>query len=137
MEALAVQPSVSLKDRPRISPSPDRKRFLSSGSDSSASLILDAEGNICEMSAPARHLLEYRSEQDADACFFSHVHGRNLYQVMRDVADMVCYGKAAASWLLRMRTGRGRWRWFKASVKNRLNTPDGTIIVSLRDMNEW
>lgn len=99
-------------------------------------LILDAEGTIQHLTPAARRLLEYRQNQPIEGCFFSHVHGRNLYQVMRDVADMVCYGKAQASWLLRLRTGQGRWQWFKAVVHNHLQGAEQAITIVLRDLNE-
>ncbi len=101
------------------------------------SLELDAEGNILSVTAPARRLLEYRPEQEVESCFFSHVHGRNLYQVMRDVADMVCYGKTRASWLFRLRTGQGRWRWYRATAANRLDATKPAISITLRDLYDW
>jgi hypothetical protein len=99
-------------------------------------IVLDAEGSIQHLTPAARSLLEYRKDQHVEPCFFSHVHGRNLYQVMRDVADMVCYGKSRANWLLRLRTGSGRWNWFKAAVKNQLDDLDGVITISLRDLRD-
>ena len=56
---------------------------------------------------------------------------------MRDVADMVCYGKKNASWLLRLRTGRGRWRWYKAEATNHLSDTEPSIQVYLSDLNGW
>lgn len=114
-----------------------RKRFQGVVSPHLPALVLGADGTIQHATPAARHMLEYKSEQKLEPCFFSHVHGRNLYQVMRDVADMVCYGKASASWLMRLRTGQGRWRWYKASVKNQLNLGEGTILVNIRDLHEW
>lgn len=114
-----------------------RKRFQDGPSPHIPAIVLDAEGSIQTLTPPARHMLEYRADQTVESCFFSHVHGRNLYQVMRDVADMVCYGKSSASWLIRLRTGQGRWRWYKAVVKNQLTTGEGTIVVNLRDLHDW
>lgn len=114
-----------------------RKRFQEPVSPHLPTLVLGGDGMIQHTTPAARHMLEYKPDQQIESCFFSHVHGRNLYQVMRDVADMVCYGKASASWLLRIRTGQGRWRWFKASVKNQLNLGEGTILVNLRDLHDW
>lgn len=114
-----------------------RKRFREPVSPHTPALLLGADGTVQHITPAARHLLEYKADQQIESCFFSHVHGRNLYQVMRDVADMVCYGKASASWLLRLRTGQGRWRWYKASVKNQLNLGEGTILVNLRDLHDW
>lgn len=88
-------------------------------------------------SPSALRLLSYRSKSSMSPCFFSHVHGKNLYQVMRDVADMVCYGKPRASWLLRLRTGDGRWRWFKVLAECSIDEPDRTIELTLSDVNDW
>ena len=114
-----------------------RKRFHEDMEPHTPVMVVSADGTIQDMTAAARQMLEYKADQPMESCFFSHVHGRNLYQVMRDVADMVCYGKSSASWLMRLRTGQGRWRWYKATVKNRLNVGDGTIVVNLRDLHDW
>lgn len=92
-------------------------------------IVLDGEGTIRDITPQARRLLELRQDAPPADCFFSLVHARNIYQVMRDVADMVCYGKPQASWLMRLRTGRGRWQWFRASVSNHLNEEDHIYIV--------
>ena len=113
-----------------------RKRFQKP-QEAGATLAITPDGSLSDLSPAARYLLEYKSDQSIEPCFFSHVHGRNLYQVMRDVADMVCYGKSSASWLLRLRTGQGRWRWYKAVAKNHLSAGTGTIAVTLRDLHEF
>lgn len=99
-------------------------------------VTLSSDGMLQHVTTSARNLLEYRSNQRVEPCFFTHVHGKNLYQVMRDVADMVCYGKSQASWLLRLRTGQGRWRWYKATVLNRLND-EQSIQIQLHDQSGW
>lgn len=114
----------------------ERKRFQDHVQAHAPVLLLTADGMITHVSASARTLLEYRSKEGMDPCFFTHVHGKNLYQVMRDVADMVCYGKSQASWLLRLRTGQGRWRWYKATVRNRLEN-DSMIEIRLDDQSAW
>ena len=88
------------------------------------------------MTPAARRILEYKSDQAYEPCFFSHVHGRHLYQIMRDVADMVCYGKPHANWLLRIRTGQGRWHWYKAIVRNDLHQREASITITLRNVDE-
>ncbi|MEZ4695127.1 MAG: PAS domain-containing protein [Rhodothermales bacterium] len=96
----------------------DRKRFQNP---SLAMIELTPDGSVRQLSPAARNLLEYSAADDVSESFFSMIHGRQLYQVMRDVADMVCHGKTRATWLVRMRTARGRWKWFKADVYNRLD----------------
>lgn len=114
----------------------DWKRFQNILTPHVPLIVLDAEGSIQHLTPAARRVLEYRTDQRIDGCFFSHVHGRNLYQVMRDVADMVCYGRAQANWLLRLRTGQGRWQWFRAHVKNDLATPEAAITITLRHLHD-
>ncbi|MFW5955348.1 MAG: PAS domain-containing protein [Rhodothermales bacterium] len=101
------------------------------------SLTLDEEGMIVDMSNSALPLLEYTSPENIRTSFFSLVHSKNLYQVMRDVADMACYGKNHATWLLRLRTGKGRWRWYKITAKNELSKNQRRIVLTLRDVHEW
>ena len=106
---------VATRSPARISPEPEhytmrRKRFQGPLLEQ-PTLKLDEEGSILEISTTALRMLEHTQKSDAlKSCFFSLVHGKNLYQVMRDVADMVCYGKSRASWLLRLETGMSRWR---------------------------
>lgn len=97
-------------------------------------LALDAEGTIQHSNEPARRILEYPSDASLDSCFFSHVHGHNLRRVMRDLAHMVRHGKPRARWLLRLRTGNGRWRWYRAIAQNRLDGPDAIVQVRLRPL---
>ena len=106
---------------------PDRKRFQ----ETTLLLLLREDGTIAEVTPGARRLLEYGADDVVDPCFFTHVHQRNLYQVMRDVAEMVTLGKSRASWLVRLKTGRQRWMWFKATVRNHLGEPDRAISVEL------
>lgn len=116
----------------------DRKRFQSS--DQSIEdlvfpvLAVDAEGTIQHISKAARRLLEYSMDAELEPCFFAHVHGKNLYRVMQDIAHMVCCGQQQASWLLRLRTGHGRWRWYRAIAHNRLHEADDHILIRLTDV---
>ena len=111
---------------------PDWKRFRPG--DHLPVVTLSGDGTIQQVSPAARRMLEYGHNKDLAPCFFSHVHARNMYQVMRDVADMVCYGKPKASWLVRIRTGSGRWQWVRASVTNQLNGPERAIRVVLESL---
>lgn len=113
---------------------PVRKRFQPDALASKPVICVDIEGSITRVTKPARNLLEYGPEKEIDPCFFSHIHGKNLYQVMRDVADMVCYGKRQANWLLRVRTGLGRWRWYRMRAENRLNEDRQCILVHVREL---
>jgi PAS domain-containing protein len=97
-------------------------------------LALDREGTIQHSNVPARRALEYSSDASLDSCFFSHVHGRNLQRVMRDLAHMVSHRKQRARWLLRLRTGNGRWRWYRAIARNHLDHSDAIIRVHLRPL---
>lgn len=137
MEPITLPPVRDAVFRDRSSFEDTRKRFRSTGTPYRPVLILNDEGTLVEVTSTARRLLEYRADEPMKPCFFTHVHGKNLYRVMRDVADMVCHGKKSASWLLRMRTGRGRWRWYQADVSNHLDDTEPTIHVVLSDLNGW
>ena len=108
-----------------------RKRFQPAGDAQDAVLVLDAGGAIQDLTPAARRLLGYRPEQPYKPSFFSHVHTKDLYRVMRDVAEMSFHGRQEADWKLRLRTGAGRWHWFSASVGNQLDQPERAIFIHL------
>jgi PAS domain-containing protein len=76
-------------------------------------LLLNGEGTIQNLTESARRLLGYSRGASIEPCFFSHVHKKNLRRVMYDLAHMVSQRKKRARWLLRLRTGNDRWRWFR------------------------
>lgn len=96
-------------------------------------MYIDAKGLISEVDDRARMLLEYTPGQEIEPCFFSHIHSKNQYQVMRDVADMIVHGKRVATWFLRMRTGRKRWQWYRAYAVNELHSEQAAICVRLSE----
>ncbi len=112
---------------PLESAPPTRKRFQTAP----AYVCLSADGTISDVGNGTRRLLEYGDNEAMDPCFFTHVHQRNLYQVMRDVAEMVTQGKPRASWLVRLRTGRARWTWVRATVQNHLTDAMQVIRIDL------
>ena len=79
-------------------------------------LVVDSTGHLTALSPDARALLEFPASQRVETNFFSHVHSRNQYRVMRDVASLLLFDKTRCEWLLRMRSGRGRWLWFQATA---------------------
>jgi PAS domain-containing protein len=96
-------------------------------------MALDRDGTICDTTRAVRQLLEYGTDTDLDGSFFAHVHTKHRARIMHDLADLVCRGKQRAQWLLRMRTGHGRWRWYRASAHNRLTDKgDDCILIHLR-----
>lgn len=95
-------------------------------------VALDRDGTIKEITRSAQTALEYSPEESIQPCFFSHVHGQNLRRVMRDLALMVSHRKQRARWLLRLRTGNQRWRWYRAVAHNHLDQPEETVRVKLR-----
>jgi len=98
-------------------------------------LLLNADGDIQHITPTARMLLEYPGPQPIDPCFFTHVHSRNLQQVWHDLAAMARQRKQQASWLLRLRTGRGHWRWFQVRARNLL-TEQGGILLLLQPLQQ-
>lgn len=123
---------------------PTRKRFQPPVLERSPALVLNAHGEIETLTPLARRLLDFGPNQRIQPSFFSHLSGKNLNQVMCDLADMVCGRKPRAQWLLRLRTGRGRWRWFQAVARPlpEDTTPeaglpvseDGAILVTLTEV---
>ncbi len=111
------------------------KRFQDHAEAQEAVLVLDAGGEIQALTPEARRLLDYRPEQPITPSFFAHVHAKGLYRVMRDVAEMTCHGRQEASWMVRLRTGQGGWRWVHATVSNQLDQPAGTIFIHLKNMD--
>jgi PAS domain-containing protein len=135
MEAYDTRPFHSdASARSSFSFAPNRKRFHPVEDLLIPVLGIDAEGTIQHISKAARRLLEYPPDGTIDSYFFSHVHGKNLYRVMQDVAHMVCCGQQQTSWLLRLRTGRSRWRWYRATVHNRLHQKEGHILIRLSEV---
>ncbi|GIV61057.1 hypothetical protein GQ464_017140 [Rhodocaloribacter litoris] len=113
---------------------PDRKRFQERLNPLLPLIALDARSTIRHLTPTALNLLEYRTETPLGTSFFSHIHPGNLYPVMRDVADMVCYGKEKAAWMLRLRTGRQTWNWYRVHALNLLDTPEEIILLNLREL---
>ena len=102
-----------LADAPAsVSDAPFRKRFQLRP----PHLVVDSDGHLTALSPDARALLEFPAHQRVETNFFSHVHSRNQYRVMRDVASLLLFDKTRCEWLLRMRSGRGRWLWFQATA---------------------
>lgn len=102
----------------------------------SPTLVLDARGTIQVLTPAARRLLDYQPGQPIKPSFFSHVHAKDLYRVLRDVAEMTFHGKQGASWRLRLRTGDGGWHWFSATVDNQLNQPEEALLICLDHLTE-
>jgi len=95
-------------------------------------LRLDENGTIQDLTPGARRVLEHPNDATIEPDFFSHVHRENLRRVMRDLAHMVAHRKQRARWLLRLRTGNRRWRWYRVAADNHLDRPDSFIRVVLR-----
>ncbi len=108
-----------------------RKRFLNKEILDSRLplLLLSADGDIQHITPAACRLLEYPSHQPIDPCFFTYVHSRNLQQVWHDLAAMARQRKLQASWLLRLRTGRGHWRWFQVRARNLMAEHAGILLL--------
>lgn len=96
---------------------------------------LDREGTIQNINEAARSVLEYGPEEEIAPNFFSHVDGHNLRDVMEDMAEMVRRAMRRARWLLRLNTGKDRWRWYRAAVHNELRA-EGTIRIHLRSLGK-
>lgn len=95
-------------------------------------VVLSSDASILHLSPTARRLLGYKPNEPVEGSFFSLIHRKQLFPVMRDVADMVCHGKPNATWLVRLRTVSGRWQWFKADVRNRNDLAPPVVTVALK-----
>jgi len=111
-----------------------RKRFQGLEDPPEAMLVLNAGGEIACMTQAARQLLRYRPEQPMAPSFFAHVHAKDLYRVLRDVAEMTCHGLREAAWQVRLRTGQGGWHWVRATVGNQLDQPERSICIYLHKL---
>lgn len=80
-------------------------------------LVLDASATIRQITPSACRLLHHTQDALNNKHFLSMVHGRNMQRVMHDLAHLVHRRMQTASWLLRLRTGTGRWRWYRALVR--------------------
>lgn len=109
----------------------NRKRFQNLHNAPQPLIFFDEQGTVVNATSAALKILRYKNTQSVTSCFFSLVHSKNLYHVMRDVADMVCHGKKQASWFLRMRLGTHEWHWFTATAYNYLSDDAGEIAVFL------
>ncbi|NBC18037.1 MAG: hypothetical protein GVY18_12070 [Bacteroidetes bacterium] len=115
---------------------PVRKRFQHLSPPHLPLILLDVDGHIQHLTPIARRLLEFDEDDLIDPLFVSHVHGKNLHQISRDLDAMRRLGKQKAFWLARVRTGQGRWAWFRIVAENRLQRPERTIVLRLRDLHD-
>lgn len=96
-------------------------------------LTLDREGDITNLNKAARRVLEFGPQDLPKPNFFSYVDGRNLRRVMWDLARMVKRSVQRARWLLRLRTGKDRWRWYRVAARNKLRS-EGAVELVLQPM---
>lgn len=97
-------------------------------------LALDRSGTIRAVTRAARQALAHRADALVGDSFFDHVHARHLRRVMQDLADVVCRGRRRAQWLLRLRTGHDRWRWYRVTARPRRASADERVLVGLRPL---
>jgi PAS domain S-box-containing protein len=111
------------------------KRFRKAVNDFPVPVIaLDDTGTIQALSLAARRMLGYRGHDEIEPYFFTHVHGQNMHRVMRDLAHMVNAHTRRASWLVRLQTQAGRWRWFRVEAVNRLRALEQCIVLRMRSV---
>lgn len=124
------------------SSSPQAKRRVQLHATESEAIDLEAEpprialtprGDIQSANNEASHVLGCSVDESAAVNFFSYVHARNLRRVMWDLAQMVEGGRQQCRWLLRLRAGTDRWRWYRAQARNALRS-EGAILVSLHPL---
>ena len=94
-----------------------------------AILVLDETAQIQHISRAARRLLDLGSTPLDSDSFFDRVHPDHLNCVKWDLVQMTIRGKPRVSWLLRLKTNLGPWRWFKLKAVNCLNDHEQKGIV--------
>ena len=99
-------------------------------------IAVTEDGTIVHLTITARNLLNYAADQIIENSFFSLVHDKNISQVKRDISQMSKQRKMQASWLLRLKTGKDRWNWFKAIAKNHLQTQERIVTIVLREFQD-
>lgn len=92
-------------------------------------IIIGFDGSIIDASHTAQALMGYASELSLDTNFFTLIHKNQLYTVMRDVADIICRGKQQASWLIRLKSSGGSWKWFNAEVRKSHRCEDCIYVM--------
>lgn len=98
-------------------------------------LALNHAGTIKEANEAACEVLDCSPADGEESSFFSHVHGRNLRRVMRDLARMKNNALKKARWLLRVQTADNRWRWFRVRAQSR-SQRGGRVRLLLRPLRE-
>lgn len=99
-----------------------------------AILVLDEAAQIRYISRVARRLLDLGSTPLDGGSFFDRVHPDHLNRVKWDPVQMTIRGKQRVSWLLRLKTGLGSWRWFKLQAVNCLTDHEQKgIVLCLRE----
>lgn len=94
-----------------------------------ARVYVDGSGSITEISDGAKKLLGYGAGSSIDHCFFSHIHGRNMLQVMRDIASMVCHDRTSAQWIVRMRTAERDWVWVRLVARKHAGATNSVVSI--------
>ena len=112
-----------------IPPQPDPQcEYFADAAPYVPAVAINQKGLIECLTVAARKLLEYKPDQHIERPFLSHIHRRNMYRIVRDLEEMMLYGRERASWLLRLRTGRARWRWYKAEAERRSQPSEASAI---------
>ena len=117
-------------------PSSFRKRFQNLTTPHLPIILLNRDGHIQHLTPTARRMLGFDQDASLDPLFVSHVHGKNLRQISRDLDAMKRFGKKKAFWLARIQSGQGRWNWYRIAAENRLQRPESTIVLRLRDLHD-
>lgn len=92
-------------------------------------LDLSPGGTIQRGNEAAQRMLKDLSGDPVGANLFAYVHNGNLRRLLRDVDRMRDRTLEEAQWILGLRFGNDRWRWYRIVARNRLSSDD---VVRLR-----
>lgn len=95
---------------------------------------VNRNGDIEQINGGARRALEYSSDAPIQSCFFSHIHEHSLERVMRELAQLIEQKIQRTRWLLQLRTGAKRYRWFRAQAESVLHKSTIGVRVLLRPL---
>jgi len=102
---------------------------------SDVALVHDAETNIVFVSPSVTELFDYQLEDVMGALGTDLVHPDDVAAVEEAIAQVLSRPDGVERLTIRIKDGRGHWRWVEDTVTNCLSDPDiGGLVANLRDV---
>ena len=96
-----------------------------------ATVVLDDEGIVQEVTDRVRHLLDLGPQSLTGQHFFPQVHPDDRPRILWTLAEVGGRGSPHDPPLLRLKTGLGPWHWFKLDARPAQPDEDGAIVLRL------